>query len=222
MGIFDKLKKRVADDDDLDFDDESNDPDSSDSDSETSGGGFLGRLRNLRRKGAGNDDDDDELDDFLDDPEESPDDSKIPDDADANALPDDNDSPDIQVVRLEGVPDVHPVGGQGGTSMAPATPSGGGSNPTAATDAPGPPDGGSSGEESAAGTTEAAAEQEEAKVEAKDGNKGLSQSLMGIFEEEIEVDEALRDLAESMEDIPVQELADELKGFYEELEARMG
>ena len=45
---------------------------------------------------------------------------------------------------------------------------------------------------------------------------------MGIFEEEIEVDETLKDLAESMEDVPVRELADELKTFYEELEARMG
>ncbi len=46
-------------------------------------------------------------------------------------------------------------------------------------------------------------------------------SLKDIFEEEVEVDEALRDLAESMEDVPAQEIADDLRAFFEELEASM-
>ena len=45
--------------------------------------------------------------------------------------------------------------------------------------------------------------------------------LRGTFEEEVEVDEALRDRAERMEDIPAQELGDYLRAFFEELEASM-
>ena len=37
----------------------------------------------------------------------------------------------------------------------------------------------------------------------------------------MEVNEALRDLAESMEDFPAQEIADDLRAFFEELEASM-
>jgi hypothetical protein len=36
------------------------------------------------------------------------------------------------------------------------------------------------------------------------------------------VNETLRDLSESMEDIPARELADELNEFFQELEALMG
>ena len=37
----------------------------------------------------------------------------------------------------------------------------------------------------------------------------------------MEVDEALRDLAESMDDVSAQEIADDLRAFFEELEASM-
>ena len=52
-------------------------------------------------------------------------------------------------------------------------------------------------------------------------DEGAGLSLRDIFEEEVEVDEALRDLAESMEDVPAQEIADDLRAFFEELEASM-
>ena len=45
--------------------------------------------------------------------------------------------------------------------------------------------------------------------------------MKDIFEEEVEIDEALRDLPESMEDIPAREIADDLRAFFEELEASM-
>ena len=37
----------------------------------------------------------------------------------------------------------------------------------------------------------------------------------------MEVDEALRDLAESMDDVSAQEIADDLRASFEELEASM-
>ena len=51
------------------------------------------------------------------------------------------------------------------------------------------------------------------------GGSGLS--LKDIFEEEVEVDEVLKDLAESTEEVGAQELANDLKDFFDELEASM-
>jgi len=63
--------------------------------------------------------------------------------------------------------------------------------------------------------------QNETKSEPTGSNEGTGLSLKDIFEEEVEIDEALRDLPESMEDIPAQEIADDLRAFFEELEASM-
>ena len=43
--------------------------------------------------------------------------------------------------------------------------------------------------------------------------------LAGIFEEAVEVDERLKDLADSQDDVPAEVLANELREFLAELEA---
>lgn len=78
--------------------------------------------------------------------------------------------------------------------------------------------GGSSPAPAAASAGEAANDKDKAGGDAAEGS-GLS--LKDIFEEEVEVDEVLKDLAESTEDVVAQELADDLKEFFDELESSM-
>ncbi|MCI0859958.1 MAG: hypothetical protein J4N81_14610, partial [Chloroflexi bacterium] len=175
------------------------------------GGGFLSRFRNRGNKG---DEDDEEA---WEDPEDMP--------PPASRGQEDEEGPEepaVQVVRLEGVPDVHPVGGGGDGGMTPPPqntpspgPSRGGQSPApsddAASEAQSPPD----------DTPSPDIPEEPAEKDSAD-QKGLGISLKDIFEEEIEVDETLRDLAESMDDIPVGQLAEELREFLADLEKIMG
>ncbi len=228
MGLIGKLTKRGVtnvddeDDDDLAPDDEL---ESVDSEPDTGGlkAGMMGRLRGLRNLRRSNDDDDDDDDmdpkDLVVEDEVSDAGSGQGAGGDAAAEPSEEENlPDVQVVRLEGVPDVRVVGDSSGDA-APSGPQAGNAPSV------GGGNGASGGESSPAqGTANAgqpAQNQNETKSETTGSNEGVGLSLRDIFEEELEVDEALRDLAESMEDVPAQELADDLRAFFEELEASM-
>lgn len=230
MGLIGKLIKRGAAD--VDFDDEDGDDldlevedEPVDSESEEGGlkAGLMGRLRGLRnRKGSDDDEDDDDWDpkDLLREEDKiSETGSGQVDGADAAEEPgEDEDLPEVQVVRLEGVPDVRVEGDSSGAS-APSVPQAGNA----------PSSGGQSGGDGGNGTAsgEASPAQAAGNAGPPTDNQGVSKgegvgiSLMDIFEEEIEVDETLKDLAESIEDDPAQELADDLRDFFEELEASM-
>ena len=64
-------------------------------------------------------------------------------------------------------------------------------------------------------------EPEEAGGEQEKTGEGLALSLKDIFEDEIEVDEALKDLADSMEEVAAADLASELTDFLQDMEFRM-
>ena len=140
------------------------------------------------------------------------------------------DSP-VQVVRLEGIPDVHPVGdsnsivkpGQEQIGPAPGT-----ANPAASRPGPSPdpeahPAANSSpGEDNTPVDLAAAVESDTMEGSSDPHGENLLLSLEDIFgeEEEEEVNENLRDLADFVEDTPAQELAGELRDLLEQLEAR--
>lgn len=228
MGLIGKLTKRLAttdddEDDELEPDDE---VESVDAEPDTGGlkAGLLGRLRGLRNRKGSNDDDDEDDDwdpkDLSEDVDEAQEDrSGQVAGGDAAAEPAEEENlPDVQVVRLEGVPDVRVVNGSSGGS-APAEPqpgnapsAGGGNSASGGESAPA---------QGAANAGQPAENKNETKSEPTGSNEGAVLSLKDIFEEEVEVNEALRDLAESMEDIPAQEIADDLRAFFEELEASM-
>lgn len=229
MGLIGKLTKRGVtnvddeDDDDLEPDDEL---ESVDSEPDTGGlkAGLLGRLRGLRNFRRSNDDSDD--DDDMDPKDLVVEEDEVSDagsgqgaagDADTEPAEEDN-LPDVQVVRLEGVPDVRVVGGSSGAAPPSGpqpgnAPSVGGGN--------GASGGESAPAQSAANAGQPAQNQTETKSESTGSNEGAILSLKDIFEEEVQVDEVLKDLAESMEDVPAQEIADDLRAFFEELEASM-
>lgn len=207
MGLLGKLTKRGAQDDDDDDDDDGQDPqdegESEDSESDSGGAksGLMSRMRGLRKRkgsddGGGNRDPKEVLDAKK---KASGGDAGQEDDAEDGAA-DGEDLPDVQVVRLEGVQDVRVVG----------DPAAGGGQDAA--------NGGSSPAPAAASAGEAANDKDKAGGDAAEGS-GLS--LKDIFEEEVEVDEVLKDLAESTEDVVAQELADDLKEFFDELESSM-
>ena len=206
MGIINKFIKRGASevDDDLEFEDEPENPVDSPTDEPGSGPKLLGWIRNRRNKDEV--DDEDSWEDSDEEPGEEPDEN--PDDDDGEASGEREDEPPVQVVRLEGIPDVHPVGDSGETSMSmPPQPDG-----AAGADAVDP-----------ANIIEPQTEpQEEPNDEENDAVGGLGLSLKDIFEEELEVNESLKDLADSMDDVTARELADDLKTLLEGLEARMG
>ena len=226
MGLIGKLTKRGVtnlEDDDLDTE---VDVESVDSASEGGGlkAGLLGRLRGLRNFRRSNDDsdDDDDMDpkDLSEDVDEAQEDrSGQVAGGDAAAEPAEEENlPDVQVVRLEGVPDVRVVNDSSGGS-APAGPQPG--NAPSAGGGNGASGGGSSPAESSANAGQSAQNQNESKNGAAANDGGAVLSLRDIFEEEVEVDETLKDLAESMEDVTAQELSDDLRAFFEELEASM-
>ena len=71
------------------------------------------------------------------------------------------------------------------------------------------------------GETEEPEEPEGQEDAQEDTGKGLGLSLKDIFEDEEEVDETLRDLADSLEEIEAADLASELADFLNEMESRM-
>jgi len=228
LGLIGKLTKRLAttdddEDDDLEPDDE---VESVDAEPDTGGlkAGLLGRLRGLRhRKGSNDDDDEDDdwdpkdLSEDVDGAQEDRSGQVAGGDAAAEPAEEEN-LPDVQVVRLEGVPDVRVVNGSSGGS-APAGPQPG--NAPSAGGGNGASGGESAPAQGAANAGQPAENKNETKSEPSGSNEGAVLSLKDIFEEEVEVNEALKDLAESMEDIPAQEIADDLRAFFEELEASM-
>ncbi len=229
MGLIGKLTKRGVtnvddeDDDDLAPDDEL---ESVDSEPDTGGlkAGLMGRLRGLRNLRRSNNDVDD--DDDWDPKDLVVEEDEVSDagsgqgaggDADAEPVEEEN-RPDVQVVRLEGVPDVRVVGDSSGVA-APSGPQPG--NAPSAVGGNGASGGESAPAQGAANAGQPAQNQNETKSEPTGSNEGAGLSLRDIFEEEVEVDEALRDLAESMDDVSAQEIADDLRAFFEELEASM-
>ena len=214
MGIIDKFIKRGAGevDDDLEFEDEPEDPVDSPTNEPGSGPKLLGWIRNRRNQDEvddeelGEDPDEESDEDPDEEPDESPDENPEADDGEGSG--ESEDAPPVQVVRLEGTPDVHPVGSPGGTST-PMSP-----QPVG--------DAGAEGVDPANITEPQTEPQGEANDEENDAAGGLGLSLKGIFEEEHEVDESLKDLADSMDDVTARELADDLKSLLEGLEARMG
>ena len=141
--------------------------------------------------------------------------------------------PAVQVVRLEGVPDVHPVGAESNSTMAPppqnipsSGSSQGGQSPAPSADVA--PEAESPIENTPSlDILEEPAEEDSAEEMGKPAEedstneKGLGIDLKDIFEEEMEVDETLKDLSESLDDVPVGQLADELREFLADLEKIM-
>ena len=223
MGLLGKKTKRqrTEDSEDLDFDDEMVDsldmPDEEDGPS----GGILSKVLSWRRKGESDEEDQDEEDQDEEDQDEDPGNAEGP-----PAL--EEESP-VQLVRLEGIPDVHPVG-DSNSSLKP------GRKQTGA----GPGSTGSSGAQPAANSspekastlvdTATATEDDTTEGDTTEGDttedssntdgEDLALSLQDIFTEEEEVNESLRDLADFVEDTLAKDLADELRAFLEELEAR--
>ena len=206
MGLIDKFIKRGASevDDDLEFEDEPEDPVDSPIGERESGPKLLGWIRNRRNK---DEVDDEELgEDPDEESDEDPDENPEADDGEGSG--ESEDAPPVQVVRLEGTPDVHPVGSPGETS----TPM-----------SPQPVGDAGAEEDDPPNIIEPQTEpQEEANDKGDDGVGGLGLSLKGIFEEELEVDESLKDLSDSMDEVTARELADDLKSLLQGLEARMG
>ena len=221
MGLLGKIVKRqgAEDSEDLDFDDEMVDSLDMPGEEGSSRRGMLSKVLKWRRKGETEDAEGAEEADRDEDPGNAED----------LAAPEE-DSP-VQVVRLEGIPDVHPVG-DSNTVMGPAQEQTGPATGSAASTVPGAgpsPGSGSQPAESspsAEGTTPVdlapvtATEVDTTEDSSSPNSDDLSLSLQDIFGEQEVVDESLRDLADFVEDTLAQGLAGELQEFLEELEAR--
>ena len=139
------------------------------------------------------------------------------------------DSP-LQVVRLEGIPDVHPVGDSSSSIMpgqeqtGPTPESAGSAVPGSSRPDPSPgaqPAADSSqGEGNTPVDLPTDTEGNTTDVSSDPNGEDLHLALQDIFAGEEVVDESLRDLADFVEDTLAQELASELREFLEELEAR--
>ena len=230
MGLLGKFKKRqnTEDSEDLDFDDEMVDSLDMPGEEGVTRGGILGKLRNRRQKDDPEDPDEaDEAD--LDDADQDED----PTNAVGPAVPEEDpaapeeDSP-VQVVRLEGIPDVHPVGDSGNsmtpdqeqTGAGPGTTGSAGDQPTENSllgEAGAPDDPAAENDTTEDNTTGAEGDTTE---DNPTGDGKLAISLQDIFAETQEVDESLRDLADFVEDALAQDLATELQEFLGELENR--
>ena len=205
MNFLSKIKRRNGDndDDDLDLEDEP-DPEDAGEVEDPSRGGLLGKLfGRLKRDGGDTEDMDGNEDDTPRSDEDSP----------------------VQTVRLEGVVDVRPVGPATDAMTPPGDPADSG----AATEAVAP-----SGSQSAApvpaapdagtpprASPEDSSQEGEAVPEEDSGGSaagGLEFSLSDIFEEAATVDEYLKDLADSQEDIRAEDLAGELRELLTDLE----
>ena len=223
MGLLGKKTKRqrTEDSEDLDFDDEMVDSlDMPDEEVDPSGG-ILSKVLKWRRKGNSDEADQDEADQDEADQDEADQDEDPGNAEDPPAL--EEDSP-VQVVRLEGIPDVHPVGdfnsglmpGQKQTGAGPGSTGSAGAQPAANSspaEASTPVDPATATEDD---TTEGDTTEDSSNTDGGD----LALSLQDVFAVEEEVNESLRDLADFVEDTLAKDLADELRAFLEELEAR--
>ena len=217
MGIIGKLIKRRGDEDtdDMDLEDLTAELEGASGEESGSSRRLMGWIRNRLNKGD------------ADDEEPRDDDDERPERNGGGA--------DVQTVRLDGAPDVRPVGDAGGTATGSGAqpgvstgPSGTGQSVPVA-GGPASPAGGASGAASGVGSG-VDSDAEGGDEDDQDGAAGsgdtaggsLGLDLKDIFQEAIVVDEALKVLAESMDDVEVVELADDLREFFEELESRMG
>ena len=219
MGLLGRIIQRQSaeDSEDLDFDDEM--VDSLDMPGQEGGSrlAILGKVLKWRLKGV---------------PEEidEADQDEDPAIAGGTATPED-DSP-VQVVRLEGIPDAHPVGDsnssekpgpeQIGPAPGTADPAEPGAGRPGLSPDPGvqPAANSSPGEGNTSVDQVPATEGDSRKGSSNPIGEDLDLSLQDLFSEDDEVDETLRDLADFVEDTPAQELAGELREFLEQLEAR--
>ena len=258
MGLLGKKTKRqrTEDSEDLDFDDEMVDSlDMPDEEDEPSGG-IMSKVLKWRRKSKSDEADRDEVDqdeanqdeadqdeadqDEADqdeaDQDEADQDEADQDEADQDEDPSDAEDPPaleenspVQVVRLEGIPDVHPVGdsnsrltpGQKQTGAGPGSTGSAGAQPAANSSpaevsTPVDPATATDGDPTEGDPTEG----DSTEGSSNTGSDNLDLSLQDIFGEQEEVDESLRDLADFVEDTLAKDLADELRAFLEELEAR--
>ena len=183
-------------------------------------GGILGKVLKRRRKGESED---------TDEAEEADQDEAVQDEDPGIAEgPAPEEGSPVQVVRLEGIPDVHPVGdsnpsmtpGQEQPGLAP----GSAASTVPGTGQPGPgaqPAENSSPAEASTHVDQATATEGDTTEDNSNTDGGdLALSLQDIFGEVEEVDESLRDLADFVEDTLAQDLADELRELLAELEAR--
>ena len=200
MGFLSKFSKgkNNDDDDDLDLDDDELDidddddleDDDEDEDEDDGGKSGGGLFGKFGGKRNKNEDEDDEDEDEDDDEDE--------DENDEDDLDEDEDEDDskVQRVQVEGVTDVRPVGESGGLAK-----------------------------KSDDSDAESSDDSDDGKSGAKDEkNKSAEPSgeldLNSLFAEEEEVDELLKDLADSEEEVNVDDLAAELQAFLSELEKR--
>ena len=224
MKLLNKFNKGRGDenDDALDLEDDLGpDPEDPDEGGNPTSGGLFGKLLGRLKPGGG---DTEDIDDAVD-----------MDDTEDNALDTGEDS-SVQVVRLEGVPDVHPVGESEEALVPPGVQAGKDGGNRSAGSAPSPSIGQGSASPAAGTSTQASPDENlQAQVPAPDespqdqvpvsveygddsDSEGLDFSLKDIFEEEAAVDEHLKDLADSQEDIRADDLANELREFLSELE----
>ena len=218
MKFLSKIKKGRDDEeyDDLDLEDEPGIEDVEEAGDSPGRGLFRGLFGRL--KGDADDTDDTE------DTDGNGDDTTGPDE-----------DPPIQRVRLEGVADVRPVGPSVGTMTPPGELAGSGQateaaassdsqsveskSPSADGGAVLQPGSGDNAQEREASPGYNAQEREPAPEEDGHGTEsgGIDISLKDIFEEAATVDESLKDLADSQEDIRADDLAGELREFLSEL-----
>ena len=209
MGLLGKIIKRQSDEDidDLDFDDEM--VDSLDMPGEEGGSrkGLLGKVLKWRQKGEAEDTDEEEDEDEGHGNAEDP-------------MEPEEDRP-VQMVKLEAVPDALPVGDPGSGMIpgqdqtAPASGSAGSGAPSTGQPRTAP------GDQPAANSSPGADDTPVDPAPDTDGDTDMGSSntdgddlsldLQDIFGEEEAVNETLRDLADSVDDTPVQELADQLR-----------
>jgi hypothetical protein len=202
-GILGKLRRKKGDDDDFDDEDDvqdegsspdsgpDNDEDGDDDDAPT-GGGLFGRLKSKIKRSYS--DDDDDLEAAAEAESAGPSVAKV----DGTGAPNDDNGDDT---------DAEAVGDTSESSNGPSAGENSSASPSAVYIADGPDGqpapGGPGGGEAAAKEPSFGSGAEDA------GGTGLD--LMGIFEHAEEVDEAFKDLADSVEDVAADDLANDLR-----------
>ena len=221
MKFLNKFSKSKNDDYEEDQDFAEDDLDSEDSEDDASGGkaggGLFGKLISKLKRDC---DADDGLDYDDDDglignqgTDNAPGDDL--DERDSEEDPESENQPPVQRVQVEGVTDVRNVGDSGGR-LAQSNGGDGGSTQKGGS--------GSSGGQAPPAQNKSSDEESSEKSEEtkdKDGGPNLDLDLKSLFAEEEEVDERLKDLADSEEEVVDEELATELRDFLAELEKRI-
>lgn len=207
MKFLSKISKVIGGDDDEDIDQEEvgleDDGDLNPNRSDEDGGSSKGLFGKLLRRSKGDDDEETDADDDLD---ESP-------------AP--KDEPPIQRVQVEGVADVRQVGSLG-DGMGSAGGQGGGSPDSpnrepSQSSTPAVDSDNKSNEVSPVSSAESTGDDVN-ETKSDDSGNVLELDLKGLFEEAATVDDNLKDLADSQEDVLAEDLVVELREFLAELE----